>query len=111
MRDTVREYFTAIINDDGAKACSLVEPEQQRELVAQTPRKESCEQFLSNFFPKSGRRYFTMGSNKVYEEDLDDLRVEVRVTGDRATAKPRGAEGTFGLTKRSGGWKISDLGQ
>jgi hypothetical protein len=106
----LRSYFTAIIDSDGEKACSLLTASQQRRLPNQTAKDDDCQEFVDNYFPPTGRRFFTVGSKRVFKEDIPKLAISVKVNGDHATARAGRAKGQFGLTKQGGQWKISNLG-
>jgi hypothetical protein len=107
---TMRSYFTAIIDSKGEDACELLTSSQQRRLPTQTPKDDDCIAFVDNYFPPTGRRFFTVGSKRVFKKDIPDLAISVKVEGDRATARAGRAKGQFGLIKQDGRWKISNLG-
>jgi hypothetical protein len=110
VQSTVRDYYSAIIDGKGDKACSLLTQSQQRRLAALTRKDDDCVEYLTNsVFPTTGRRFFQIGGTRVFKKDIADLPISVKVNGDRATAKAGRAKGSFGLTKVGGQWKISYL--
>lgn len=110
VASSLRSYFTAIIDSDGAKACGLLTRSQQRAIPRQTPADDDCQEFLTNYFPTTGRRFFAVGTERVFKNDIPELKIAVEVAGRHAIATPGDAKGKFGFTKQPGGWKISDLG-
>jgi limonene-1,2-epoxide hydrolase len=115
---TVREYLTALVEKDGARACAKLTPQYQRSVVQQNQaiasqrNAETCPKLL-DAITRSARSVAFEG------QVLDDtskvgkvgLRVTVRASGDQKSATVTGARGIqrYELETRGGGWLIAKI--
>jgi hypothetical protein len=100
IKTTVRDYFRAFADHDGAKACSELSGETQTK-IAEAAKADNCAAGLD-----------TAAKRPEIARYLDDFRhveiLEVNVAGTDASAKVKaiGETTTIPLTKEGGSWKI-----
>jgi hypothetical protein len=96
-RDVVRQYAEAIADGDEGKVCDTLSKDSKNGFDR---AKTTCEDAYKNF----GR--FLSGKQK---DELKNVDPEVKVNGDRATAKVAEPplEGALRLKREDGEWKIS----
>jgi hypothetical protein len=105
--DVVRDYFTAIVEQDGAAACEQLTPELQRDIEGAPAARaagRSCADVME----------LAAGLNPgLSAEDVEDLDVETEEDGDEAVATFENplvrSQQTIDLVKVDGDWKISTL--
>jgi hypothetical protein len=105
--DVVRDYFTAIVEQDGAAACGLLTDDLRRDIEqapAAGPSGRSCADVME----------LAAGLNPgLTSGDVEDLDVEIEEDGDEAVATFENplvrSQQTIDLVKVDGDWKISTL--
>jgi hypothetical protein len=103
----VRDYFTAVVDGDGERACQTLTPQLRRDIDRSPAARRSgatCTEVME----------LAAGLNPdLADKDIEDLSMEVEEDGDRATARLRnplvGRREAIGLQKTDGDWKISSL--
>jgi hypothetical protein len=105
--DAVRDYFAAVVDGDGERACATLTPQLRRDIDRSPAARRSgatCVEVME----------LAAGLNpSLSQEDVDGLAVEVEEDGDEATARLRNPlvrrRETISLVKGDEGWKISTL--
>ncbi|MGH2823641.1 MAG: hypothetical protein ACRDLY_11575, partial [Thermoleophilaceae bacterium] len=103
----VRDYFDAVVERDGARACDQLAERLRGEIESAPAAREAgrgCADVME----------LAAGLNPgLTTEDVEDLDVEVEQDGDEATARLENplvrSEQTLDLVKENGDWKISTL--
>ncbi len=103
----VRDYFTAVVDGDGERACQTLTPQLRRDIDRSPAARRSgatCTEVMQ----------LARGLNPdLNKKDIEDLSMEITEDGDRATARLRnplvGRREAIGLQERDGDWKISSL--
>jgi hypothetical protein len=105
--DAVRDYFAAVVEGDGERACATLTPQLRRDIDRSPAARRSgatCVEVME----------LAAGLNpSLSQEDVEALSVEVEEDGDQATARLRNPlvrrRETIELVKGDDGWKISTL--
>jgi hypothetical protein len=95
-RDAVSDYFTAIAEGDGARACGRM-TEQAQQQFADQGGSGSCEEAVERL------------SEQLPDQDLAPLRdpqVDVTLNRDKATASVEDGPSDITVVKVDGGWLI-----
>ena len=105
--EAVREYFVAIVEQDGQRACTQLTDELQRD-IEQAPAARAAGRSCADVMELAAGLNPSLSTEKV--EDLD---IETEEDGDQATATlenplVRRTE-TIDLVKEDGDWRISSL--
>ena len=103
----VRDYFTAVVDGDGERACQTLTPKLRRDIDRSPAARRSgatCTEVME----------LAAGLNPdLTKKDIEDLSMEITEDGDRATARLRnplvGRREAIGLQDGDGDWKISSL--
>jgi hypothetical protein len=105
--ETVRDYFTAIVEQNGARACDQLTEELQRD-IERAPAARTADRSCPDVMRLAA------GLNPgLSTEDVDDLDIEIEEDGDKATASLKNPlsrrQETIDLVRVGGDWKISTL--
>ena len=105
--DVVRDYFTAIVEQDGATACDQLTEELRRE-IERAPAARAAGRSCADVMDLAA------GLNPgLSAEDVENLDVAVEEDGDQAVASLENplvrSQQTIDLVKVDGDWKISTL--
>lgn len=105
--ETVRDYFSAIVEQDGQGACDRL-TDELREDIEQSPAARAAGRTCADVMELAA------GLNPdLRTEDVDELEIEVSEDGDQATATLEsplaGREETIDLVEVDGTWRISSL--
>ena len=105
--DVVRDYFTAIVEQDGAAACDQLSDELRTD-IEQAPAARAAGRSCADVMELAA------GLNPgLSPEDVEDLDVEIEEDGDEAVATLENplvrSQQTIDLVKVDGDWKISTL--
>jgi len=95
-RDAVGDYFTAIAEGDGARACGLM-TEQAQEQFADEGGTASCDEAVERL------------GDQLSDEDLGPLRdpqVDVTLNRDKATASVEDGPSDITVVKVDGRWLV-----
>ncbi len=103
----MRDYFTAVVDGDGERACETFTPQLRRDIDRSPAARGSgatCTEVME----------LAAGLNPgLSKADVEDLAMEVEEEGDRASARLRNPlverREAIGLQKTDEGWKISSL--
>jgi hypothetical protein len=105
--DAVRDYFTAIVEQHGARACDQLTEELQRD-IERAPAARTAGRSCADVMRLAA------GLNPgLSTEDVDDLDIEVEEDGDKAAASLKNPlsrrQETIDLVRVGEDWKISTL--
>jgi hypothetical protein len=105
--DVVRDYFTAIVEQNGARACDQLSAELRRD-IERAPAARAAGRSCADVMELAA------GLNPgLSTEDVEDLDIEVEEDGDKAAASLKNPlsrrEETIDLVRVGGDWKISTL--
>jgi hypothetical protein len=105
--DVVREYFEAIVQQNGARACDQLSKELRRD-IERAPAARTAGRSCADVMELAA------GLNPALStKDVEDLDIEVEKDGDRAVATLKNPlsrrEETIDLVKVGGEWRISTL--
>lgn len=105
--DTVRQFFEAIVEQDGDRACEQLS-EELRTDIEQAPAARATGRTCADVMELAAGLNPELGT-----EDVEDLAIEVKEDGDRAVATLQnplaGREETIDLVQVDGEWRISTL--
>jgi hypothetical protein len=114
---TVREYLTALIDKDGAAACSKFTPEYQRSVLEQNDafareaRARTCGQLIDAITRSS--RSVTFEDQPLTKDNVGkvDLETRARQSGEEWNATVTGKRGVqrYELETRDGRWLITKI--
>lgn len=105
--DAVRDYFTAIVEQDGAAACAQLTDELRKD-IEQAPATRGAGRSCADVMELAA------GLNPdLTAEDVEELDIEIEEDGDEATATLRNpfsrSRETIALVKVDGEWRIATL--
>jgi Domain of unknown function (DUF4878) len=105
--EAVRDYFVAIVEQDGARACAQLTDELQRD-IEQAPAARATGRSCADVMELAA------GLNPgLSTEDVEDLEIGTEEDGDQATATLENPlvrrEETIDLVKEDNEWRISSL--
>jgi hypothetical protein len=105
--DVVRDYFTAVVEQNGARACDQLSEELRRD-IERAPAARTAGRSCADVMRLAA------GLNPgLSTEDVEDLDIEAEEDGDKAAASLKNPlsrrEETIDLVRVGGDWKISTL--
>jgi hypothetical protein len=105
--ETVRQFFEAIVEQDGEGACDQLS-EELRADIEQAPAARATGRTCADVMELAAGLNPELGT-----EDVEELEIEVEEDGDRAVATLQnplvGREETIDLVQVDGEWRISAL--
>jgi Domain of unknown function (DUF4878) len=105
--EVVREYFEAIVEQDGERACDQLS-EELRSDIERAPAARAAGRMCPDVMELAAGLNPGLSAN-----DVEDLEIEVTEDGDRAAATLTnplvGREETIDLVQVDGEWRISTL--
>jgi len=105
--EVVREYFEAVVERDGDRACDQL-TEELRRGIERAPAARGAGRSCADVMELAA------GLNPgLKKDDVEQLDIDIELDGDRALASLRNplvrSEQTIDLVEEDGGWKISTL--
>ena len=105
--DTVRDYFTAIVAQNGARACNQLSDDLRRD-IEQAPAVRAAGRSCADVMELAASL-----NPGLSEQDVQNLDINVEENGDTATASLENPlsqrQEKIDLVKQGGEWKISTL--